>query len=70
MTCDTTPWQLTGEKEVFASRLREEKYNADKEHHMALSEALKTQAQVKAEMVAMVARLQVSGTICFMMDAS
>ena len=39
--------------------MREEKYNADREHHMALSEALKTQAQLKNEMMAMVARLQV-----------
>lgn len=44
---------------MFASRLREEKYHADKEHRMALSEALKTQAQLKNEMMAMVARLQV-----------
>lgn len=59
MRCDVMLYQLTGEKEVFASRLREEKYNADREHHMALSEALKTQAQLKNEMMAMVARLQV-----------
>jgi Ser/Thr protein kinase RdoA (MazF antagonist) len=50
---------------VFASRLREEKYHADKEHRMALSEALKTQAQLKNEMMAMVARLQVLLPSCF-----
>ena len=52
-------FQLTSEQELFSTRLREEKYAVEKEQQLALSEALKTQARLKAEMAAMVARLQV-----------
>lgn len=53
------PTQLTSERERFAARLQEEKERAERDQQAALAEAVKGQAQLRAELATTVQRQQV-----------
>jgi hypothetical protein len=51
--------QLTSERERFTVRLQEEQERAEREQQAALAEAVKGQAQLRAELASTVQRVQV-----------
>jgi hypothetical protein len=51
--------QLTSERERFTARLQEEQERAEREQQAALAEAVKGQAQLRAELASTVQRVQV-----------
>jgi multidrug efflux pump subunit AcrA (membrane-fusion protein) len=55
--------QLTSERERFTARLQEEQERAEREQQAALAEAVKGQAQLRAELASTVQRVQVSRTL-------